>query len=247
MGMERPGAKPDEQAVTQSQRSVVVPKSIAATAVAAALIAGAVFYTSGSTLLAAHAGDSVSTADRQARIEAFESRGALPLAGVTPDDIPAAIDSMHLAANDRDALFARLHVAPPAAAPHAAAPAQNAGRPNAAAVPAPAPVPAPVARPAPAAARQSHPQLVWIRLWDTDVEDGDAVRIESGGYARTVSLTKQGITFAVPVPADGQLRMTGVRDGDGGGITVGLASGATQAVLPVMSEGQVLNLNVRTP
>ncbi|MBI0325888.1 hypothetical protein [Burkholderia plantarii] len=226
---------------------------------ATALIVAAVFYTSGNTLFAAHSGDEVSASDRQARIEAFESSPPLPLAPVDTDKIPAAVDSMHLAANDRDALFAGLHIAPGAASPHAApaasavadsyvhSPAALATNPVTTAAPASKSAPLPAAAPAPAAARQARPALVWIRLWDTDVEDGDAVRIESAGYARTVTLSKQGVTFAVPVPADGQIRITGVRDGDGGGITVGLASGPAQAVLPIMSEGQVLNLNVRTP
>jgi hypothetical protein len=88
------------------------------------------------------------------------------------------------------------------------------------------------------------PQLVWLTLWDTDVEDGDVVRLDSDGYSRTVRLTKRGGTFAVPVPLDGLLTVTGITDGDGGGITVGLASGANHAVFPVMSPGQSLHLRV---
>ena len=95
------------------------------------------------------------------------------------------------------------------------------------------------------AQKQKLARLAWITLWDSDVEDGDAVRVECGGYARTVTLTKRGITFAVPVPPDGQIRLIGVRDGDGGGITVGLASGSAKVLLPIMSVGEVLNLNVR--
>ncbi len=86
---------------------------------------------------------------------------------------------------------------------------------------------------------------MWITLWDTDVEDGDIVRIESQGYSRTVKLTKKGDTFAVPIPASGVIRITGISDGDGGGITVGLASGGAKAVFPIMSEGQMLGLRVK--
>jgi hypothetical protein len=88
-------------------------------------------------------------------------------------------------------------------------------------------------------------RLAWLTLWDTDVEDKDVVRIDSQGYSRTVTLTKEPLTFAIPVPADGVVKVTGIRDGDGGGITVGLASGASKAVFPVMSIGQVLGLRVR--
>jgi hypothetical protein len=86
-------------------------------------------------------------------------------------------------------------------------------------------------------------RLVWVTLWDTDAEDGDVIRIDSHGYSRTVELKKQPVTFAVPT--DGNIRITGVRDGEGGGITVGLASGALKALLPIMSTDQTLNLSVR--
>lgn len=59
-----------------------------------------------------------------------------------------------------------------------------------------------------------------------------------------MTLAKAPVTFAIPVDASGVVRVVGVRDGDGGGITVGLASGASKAVLPVMTEGQALGLRV---
>jgi hypothetical protein len=59
-----------------------------------------------------------------------------------------------------------------------------------------------------------------------------------------VTLTKQPVRFAVPVPRDGVIKITGIRDGEGGGITVGLASGTSQAVFPIMSVGQTLDLKV---
>ena len=96
-----------------------------------------------------------------------------------------------------------------------------------------------------AARAESSPlRLAWITLWDTDVQDGDVVRIDAQGYSRTVTLTKHGETFAVPVPANGIVTVTGIKDGDGGGITVGLASGRVKAVFPIMSTGQSLGLRV---
>jgi hypothetical protein len=110
----------------------------------------------------------------------------------------------------------------------------------------------PVAPHAPVAAAHAQPaaqvprlQLAWLTVWDTDAEDGDAVRIDSGGYSRTITLTKAPVTFAVPVPGDSILRVTGIRDGEGGGITVGLASGGSRAIFPIMSVGQALGLNVK--
>ncbi len=102
----------------------------------------------------------------------------------------------------------------------------------------------PTVRPQPATAGNEPVRLAWITLWDTDVQDGDVVRINSQGYSRTVTLTKGGETFAVPVPDDGIVTVTGIKDGDGGGITVGLASGAAKAVFPIMSTGQALGLRV---
>jgi hypothetical protein len=83
---------------------------------------------------------------------------------------------------------------------------------------------------------------VSITLWDTDVEDGDVVRVDSEGYSRTLVLTRRGTTIAVPLSANGAIRVTGINDGDGGGITVGLASGAAKVVFPIMSVGQTLQL-----
>ncbi len=98
--------------------------------------------------------------------------------------------------------------------------------------------------PASRAALPEFVRLAWITLWDTDDEDGDTVRIDSAGYSRTVTLTKKGATFAVPIPGDGVINLTGVRDGEGGGITVGAASGSSSVVLPIMSVGQVIGLHV---
>lgn len=176
-------------------------------------------------------GDDVSPAQAHMRLEAFQALDSLVASRVSATDTEKALQGMHLSAKALQAVRSDLKAdtpAQPEAAPTAATDAAPAGHPLVQA--------------------QSQPQrlqLVWIRLWDTDAEDGDVVRIESGGYARTVLLTKRGDTFAVPVPADGVIRVTGIKDGDGGGITVGLASGSSQAVFPIMSEGQVLGLRVR--
>jgi hypothetical protein len=107
----------------------------------------------------------------------------------------------------------------------------------------------PSARPAPSAQpavrETARLSLAWITLWDTDAEDGDVVRIDSGGYSRTITLSKQPVTIAVPVPHDSVISVTGIRDGEGGGITVGLASGASRAVFPIMSVGQTLGLRAQ--
>lgn len=91
-------------------------------------------------------------------------------------------------------------------------------------------------------------RLVWLTFWDTDREDGDVVRVDSGmGYTRTINLTRQPMTMAIPVIHGVPVKLKGVRDGEGGGITVGMASGNAHAALPIMSTGQVLSVKVVLP
>ena len=160
--------------------------------------------------------DHVSDAERQQRQQAFAALGSLPLRVVEPAELSAAVEGMGLTPQGKQALLAD--------------------------VAAPAPTQTPATQ---SAAAHTQPlRLAWITLWDTDVEDGDVVRIDSEGYSRTIRLTKRGNTFAVPIPANGIITVTGIRDGDGGGITVGLASGPVKAIFPIMSTGQSLGLNV---
>jgi len=86
-------------------------------------------------------------------------------------------------------------------------------------------------------------QLAWITLWDTDALDSDIVRLDSEGYSCTVTLSKSPTTLAVPIPQSGVINITGIKDG-GGGITVGVTSGARPVSLPLMSEGQVIGIPV---
>jgi hypothetical protein len=254
MGFERPNTEQAPQTQEHYRTHLVFAKAAIAAAILAGLIAGGAFYTSGTSRFAASSGDDVSDADKTARIEAFNSLKFLSVSKVAEKDIPGAIDTMHLAPADKAKMQTEVGHASglptPAAAPaRSPAPDPAGGKVGGAAISAVATKAATGALPLPAvshAGNGSPVTLAWVRLWDTDVEDGDVVRIDSSGYSRTVSLTNQGITFAIPVPASGQVRITGVRDGDGGGITVGLASGSAQAVLPIMSVGQVLTLNVRT-
>jgi hypothetical protein len=171
--------------------------------------------------------DDVSPAQAQLRLEAFHALDSMIASNVASADVERALQGMQLSPAAMQSLRADLRTDTKAST--ASADANPA---------------TPAVQPAvqPQAQRL---QLVWIRLWDTDAEDGDVVRIDSAGYSRTVRLTKHGDTFAVPVSPDGIVRVTGIKDGDGGGITVGLASGSSQAVFPIMSEGQVLGLRVR--
>lgn len=173
--------------------------------------------------------DDVSPAQAQMRLEAFHALDSVMASKVASADVERALQGMQLSPAGMQSLRADLQ--PDSTATSVSTEANPA-----------TPALQPAAQPQAQARRL---QLVWIRLWDTDAEDGDVVRIDSAGYSRTVRLTKRGDTFAVPVSPDGIVRVTGIKDGDGGGITVGLASGSSQAVFPIMSEGQVLGLRVR--
>jgi hypothetical protein len=166
-----------------------------------------------------HQPDQVSDSAQLQRSQAFAALEPVRLQPVPESKLQDAVESMALPAEGRQALLQ--DVGAPAVGPQAAASAPQA-----------------------ALAPSERVRLAWITLWDTDVQDGDIVRIDSRGYSKTVTLTKGGETFAVPVPADGIITVTGIKDGDGGGITVGLASGGVKAVFPVMSTGQSLALRV---
>ena len=91
---------------------------------------------------------------------------------------------------------------------------------------------------------QGRVQLAWLTLWDTHDEDGDVLRFESAGTIPIeVGALNAKTTIAIPYPADGKVRVTGVRDG-GGGITIALESGATTISWPTMAPGDQLDLPV---
>lgn len=91
---------------------------------------------------------------------------------------------------------------------------------------------------------QGNLQLAWVTLWDTHVEDGDILRFESStSIPIEVMALNAHTTFAIPYPADGQVLVTGVKDG-GGGITIALESGATLIKWPTMAEGDTLLLPI---
>ncbi|HEY8025050.1 MAG TPA: hypothetical protein VIF60_10820 [Burkholderiaceae bacterium] len=218
-------------------RSSALPvwgKSALAAIVLVSAITGGAYFASG-TALFSRASDTMTEQQRHDRLIAFNNMGPVAMAPVSQQDMPRALASMGLAAQEVDSL--QTDTASPAA-------------PTQTSTPTPALQPGQGAKAervkqAAPAAQQHAVQLAWITLWDTDAEDGDVVRIDSQGYSRTVVLKKQPLTFAVPVPKNGVINVTGVRDGDGGGITVGVGSGDVKAVFPIMSEGQTLALHVK--
>jgi hypothetical protein len=225
------GRQPSLSAAPGSPRRSPALSLVAKSALATILLIGAM-ATTGYALSGAigQHGDEITRSEQQARLEVFNALGSLRLSAVSAGDIDRAVQGMRLTPLATSTLKADLAATSPESVSSTPA-GQAQERPSQQAL-------------QQVAAEPQHQRLrlVWITLWDTDVEDGDVVRIDSQGYSRTVKLTKKGDTFAVPVAANGVVQVTGISDGDGGGITVGLASGSAKAIFPIMSEGQMLGL-----
>ena len=92
--------------------------------------------------------------------------------------------------------------------------------------------------------QSGHMRLAWLTLWDTHAQDGDILRFESDAALPVeVMALNAPTTLAIPFPASGMIKVTGVVDG-GGGITIALKSGAAQIAWPTMQPGDTLSLPV---
>ena len=182
----------------------------------------------------------VSLSEQQTRQDTFNAIKAFPLSQVRESDLEAAVKSMDLSESERNALIANLDRGKNQLPAASRVEIKQSSLQKNSAQNVDSPLPQTAAKP-----RENAIKLVWVTLWDSDAEDGDMVRIDSQGYSRMVYLTKAPMTFAVPIPSAGIINITGIRDGEGGGITVGIASGSSEVMLPIMSVGQVLGLKVK--
>jgi hypothetical protein len=217
----QPSSKPDRQ--LPSEASAGRARSSWTDRVAVALIVAIMLGLSGFGMLRAKAlpviptrvdQDTIDDAQARDRARVFNTSTPLALRIVAPSELEQAMSTMGLDTEDQQALSSELRVAP-----------------------------SPAPQPEPAAADRRPLRLVWITLWDTHAQDGDVVRIDSSGFSTTVTLSNTPITFAVPIPEQGVINVTGIRDG-GGWITIGAMSGVQRVALPVMSVGQVLGVPV---
>lgn len=95
--LEKSNDQTEPHADEHCKRRSVIGKSALATAAFAGLILAGTFYSSGNPLFAAYSGDNVSDSNQRSRIEAFNALECLRLSRVTAEDIPVAIETMHLA------------------------------------------------------------------------------------------------------------------------------------------------------
>ena len=90
-------------------------------------------------------------------------------------------------------------------------------------------------------------RLAWLALFDSDAVDGDRVAVESLGLTHRLTLGREPVAIPVAVPADGVIRLTGLDQGLGGGVTIGVMSGGQPIKLPPLAVGQTLSLRVMAP
>jgi hypothetical protein len=88
-------------------------------------------------------------------------------------------------------------------------------------------------------------KIGFVTVSDSDAEDGDWVSVSSGGFRQDVRLFKQPLVVAVPYLQGQPIRVTGLVDGDGGGITVAVHVGTNVVVLKPLQVGE--SVEVSTP
>jgi hypothetical protein len=80
--------------------------------------------------------------------------------------------------------------------------------------------------------------LVKVVLWDNMDEDGDQVGVTSGGVTAVVKLTHAPQTIVLPLGPAGEVILTGLVDGLGGGVTVGAETAYGPIGIPPMQVGE---------
>jgi hypothetical protein len=94
-------------------------------------------------------------------------------------------------------------------------------------------------------ARAGKMQMGWVSLRDFLDEDGDIAQISIGGFTRTVPLKNAPTPVAIPIVPGDFLRVTGLVDGGGGGVTVGITTGGGAEVQMPLDVGETITLPVR--
>lgn len=83
-------------------------------------------------------------------------------------------------------------------------------------------------------------RLAWVTLSDSEAEDGDWVQVTAGGFNQNVRLFKAPLRIVVPYVPGMPVAVTGLIDGDGGGITVAVHSGESTFGLKPLVKGETI-------
>jgi hypothetical protein len=89
-----------------------------------------------------------------------------------------------------------------------------------------------------------------VYVFDTCDQDGDVVEILVGGERfATIPLTHKGATLSIPVPQGSGLDISvrALRDGEGGGVTLGCRTSTGDFLTGALHEGQVVPLRFAAP
>ena len=166
--------------------------------------------------------DHLTQSQIHARAEQFARQAVYAVRSVPPEEVQQRVEAMPLDAAAKWQLQNQL--LQPVSATENIAPQTGAA-------------PAPAATiPAGAGAR-----LVELTLWDDVAQDGDVVMVTSAGYSQQVNLMHAPQTLAFPTITGSPVTITGVHDG-GGGITLGFTGSGVPVALPVLAEGQSIDL-----
>jgi hypothetical protein len=87
-------------------------------------------------------------------------------------------------------------------------------------------------------------RLARMILRDTHSPDGDVIAVMSAGFRQEVTLTSLPQALVVPVDDTLIVQVVGIRDGSGGGITLGVRGTGEEVLMPLMRQGQILSLPI---
>ena len=90
-------------------------------------------------------------------------------------------------------------------------------------------------------ANGTYSKIVELTVWDDVAQDGDIVQIQSLDHAETIPLMHKPHTTYFPVQDGKAVTITGIRDG-GGGITLGFTGSGQPISLPVLNEGEHIDI-----
>jgi len=85
-------------------------------------------------------------------------------------------------------------------------------------------------------------RLAAVTLWDTVDEDGDTVEVSAATFSQTLVIMHKPAMFFVPLQQGGTVSIRAVRDGGGGGVTLGVSTIVGPVVLPPLAVGQVVEI-----
>ena len=166
--------------------------------------------------------DHLTQSQIHARAEQFARQAVYAVRSVPPEEVQQRVEAMPLDAAAKWQLQNQL--LQPVSATENIVPQTGAAPATAAAIPA-----------------DAGARLVELTLWDDVAQDGDVVMVTSAGYSQQVNLMHAPQTLAFPTITGSPVTITGVHDG-GGGITLGFTGSGVPVALPVLAEGQSIDL-----